>query len=85
MAADLVRFAEYELDLRGYQLRRSGRMLNLERFPMEVLFLLIAHRDRIVPRDEIVEKLWDKKPFLDTDNAINTAIRKIRLALKDDA
>jgi eukaryotic-like serine/threonine-protein kinase len=85
VAADLVRFAEYELDRRGYQLRRSGRVLNLERFPMEVLFLLIAHRDRIVSRDEIVEKLWDKKPFLDTDNAINTAIRKIRLALRDDA
>ena len=84
MATDLVRFGEYELDLRGYQLRRSGRVLKLERFPMEVLFLLIERRGEIVSREEIVEKLWDKKPFVDTDSAINTAIRKIRQSLKDD-
>lgn len=84
MTTDRVRFGEYELDLRGYQLRRSGRVLKLERFPMEVLFLLVERRGEIVSREEIVEKLWDKKPFLDTDSAINTAIRKIRQSLRDD-
>jgi DNA-binding winged helix-turn-helix (wHTH) protein/tetratricopeptide (TPR) repeat protein len=84
VTTDRVRFGEYELDLRGYQLRRSGRVLKLERFPMEVLFLLVERRGEIVSREEIVEKLWDKKPFLDTDSAINTAIRKIRQSLRDD-
>ena len=84
MAADLIRFDGFEVDLRGYQLRRSGRTLKLERIPMEVLFLLVERRGQLVTRDEIIEKLWGKDVFLDTDNAINTAIRKIRQALNDD-
>ena len=84
MAAGVVRFDEFEVDLRGYQLRRSGRTLKLERIPMEVLFLLVERRGQLVTREEIIEKLWGKDVFLDTDNAINTAIRKIRQALKDD-
>lgn len=84
MAADLVRFEDFELDLRAYQVRRSGRTLRLERIPMEVLFLLVERQGQLVTREEIIEKLWGKNVFLDTDNAINTAIRKIRLLLKDD-
>src|SRR6516225_2282221 len=82
--ADLVRFENFELDLRSYQVRRSGRTLRLERIPMEVLFLLVERRGQLVTREQIIEKLWGKDAFLDTDNAINTAIRKIRQALKDD-
>ena len=51
---------------------------------MEVLFLLAERRGQLVTREEIIEKLWGKNAFLDTDNAINTAIRKIRHVLKDD-
>ena len=84
MAADLVRFDDFELDLRSYQVRRSGQMLKLERIPMEVLFLLVQRRGQLVTREEIIGKLWGQDVFLDTDNAINTAIRKIRQLLKDD-
>jgi eukaryotic-like serine/threonine-protein kinase len=84
VAADLVRFEDFELDLRSYQVRRSGRTLRLERIPMEVLFLLVQRRGQLVTREEIIEKLWGKNAFLDTDNAINTAIRKTRQVLKDD-
>jgi len=51
---------------------------------MEVLFLLVERRGQLVTREEIIEKLWGKNVFLDTDNAINTAIRKIRQVLKDE-
>ena len=84
MAADIVRFGDFELDLRSYQVRRSGQVLKLERIPLEVLCLLVERRGQLVAREEIIEKLWGKNVFLDTDNAINTAIRKIRQVLKDD-
>jgi DNA-binding winged helix-turn-helix (wHTH) protein len=84
VATDLVTFEDFELDLRSYQVRRSGRTLKLERIPMEVLFLLVERRGQLVTREEIIEKLWGKNAFLDTDNAINTAIRKIRQVLNDD-
>ncbi len=82
---DRVRFGEdFELDVRSYQLRRAGRVLKLERIPMDVLLLLIGERGQLVSRDQIIEKVWGKDVFLDTDNSINAAIRKIRQALKDD-
>ena len=84
MAPDLLKFEDFELDLRSYQVRHAGRTLKLERIPMEVLFLLAERRGQLVTREEIIEKLWGKNVILDTDNAINTAIRKIRLVLKDD-
>ncbi len=84
MSEELIRFEDFELDPRAYQMRRSGRTLKLERIPMEVLLLLAERRGQLVTREEIIEKLWGKDVFLDTDNAINTAIRKIRQVLKDD-
>src|SRR5262249_8690934 len=52
--------------------------------PMEVLILLIEYRGQLVTRDQIVERVWGKETFLDTDNSINVAIRKIRQVLDDD-
>ena len=51
---------------------------------MELLILLVAQRDQLVGREEIISRLWGKDVFLDTEQGINTAIRKIRLTLGDD-
>ena len=75
---------DFELDLRAYQLRRAGCVLKLEPTPMELLLFLLEHRGELVTRDQIVERIWGKDVFLDTDNSINGAIRKIRQVLKDD-
>jgi len=82
---ETIRFGEdFELDFRAYELRRSGRVLRLEHIPMEVLLFLVEQRGQLVSRERIVEKIWGKGTFLDTDNSINGAIRKIRQVLKDD-
>src|ERR1700735_4397387 len=81
-----IQFGEgYELDLRPRRLRRGSHVLKLERIPLEILVLLVEHKDGIVTRDEIVSRIWGKGIFLDTDNSIRGAIRKLRQALKDDA
>lgn len=82
---ELVRFGEdFELDVRVYELRRAGRTVKLERIPMELLLLLIEHRGELVTRKQIVERIWGQEVFLDTDNSINAAIRKLRQALRDN-
>ena len=81
-----IRFGEdFELDIATCTLRRAGRVLKLERIPMEVLLFLLEQRGQLVTRDQIVERIWGKDVFLDTDNSINGAIRKVRQVLKDDA
>lgn len=80
-----MRFGQdFELDLRAYQVRRSGRVLKLERIPMELLLFLVEQRGELVTREQIVARIWGPGVFLDTDNSINGAIRKIRQVLKDD-
>jgi DNA-binding winged helix-turn-helix (wHTH) protein/tetratricopeptide (TPR) repeat protein len=82
---DKIEFGEgFELNLRAYQLRQSGRVLKLEPTPMELLLFLVEHKGELITRDQIVEKIWGQGVFFDTDNSINGAIRKIRQALKDD-
>ena len=80
-----IKFGEdFEFDSRACRLRRSGRVLKLERIPMEILAVLVEQRGQLVSREHIVERIWGKDVFLDTDNSINGAIRKVRQALRDN-
>src|SRR5258708_2004848 len=51
---------------------------------MELLILLLQRHGELVSREEIAECLWGKGVFLDIDHSINTAVRKIRVVLRDD-
>jgi TolB-like protein/DNA-binding winged helix-turn-helix (wHTH) protein/Flp pilus assembly protein TadD len=75
---------ELQLDLGRYELRQGGRVLKLEKIPMELFILLAERKDQLVTREQIVDRLWGKEIFLDTEQGINTAVRKIRQLLRDD-
>ena len=75
---------QFVLDLNRYELTRGGKSLRMERIPMDLLILLVREGGRLVGREEIIERLWGKDVHFDTDNSINTAIRKIRRALGED-
>lgn len=82
----IIRFGEgLELDARAWELRRAGQPQKLERIPMAILLFLAQQRGQLVSREQIVEKVWGKVVYLDTDNSINGAMRKIRQALGDDS
>src|SRR5215469_14077669 len=83
MSGPILRFNDTELDVRRYELRRNGSLLRLERLPMELLILLASRQGELVTREEVIERLWGKGVHLDADQGINTAIRKIRLCLRD--
>ena len=48
-----IKFAEFELDLQAYVLRRRDGPLRLEKLPMEVLILLVQRAGTLVQRSEI--------------------------------
>ena len=80
-----MQFGTFVLDVDQYELTRDGKAVRLERIPMDLLILLVREKGRLVSREEIIERLWGKNLFFDTDNSINTAVRKIRNSLGDDA
>jgi TolB-like protein/DNA-binding winged helix-turn-helix (wHTH) protein/Flp pilus assembly protein TadD len=77
------RFRDFVLDVDAYELRRNGHRVRLERQPMDLLILLVGRRGQLVSRSEIVDALWAKDVFVDVENGVNTAIRKLRQALRD--
>ncbi len=77
------RFRDFELDVAACELRRAGQPLRLERRPMDLLILLVERRHELVSRDEIVQRLWGSRTFVDVEMGVNTAIRKVRQALGD--
>jgi Tol biopolymer transport system component/DNA-binding winged helix-turn-helix (wHTH) protein len=83
--SSVLQFGEFELDVRNHRLRRSGSELKLERIPMELLILLATRPGELVRREEIIQELWGDEINVDTENAINTAVRKIRQVLGDDS
>jgi Tol biopolymer transport system component/DNA-binding winged helix-turn-helix (wHTH) protein len=77
-------FGEFTLDQASYRLQRGDRLLRLEKLPMELLILLVQRQGELVLREEIAGHIWGGEVFLDVDHSINTAIRKIRQALRDN-
>ncbi len=78
-------FGDFDVDVGAYELRRLGRPVRLSRQSMELLLFLIERRGLLVTRSEIVDRLWGKDVFVDVETGINTAISRIRQALRDSA
>lgn len=81
--AHTFRFADFELDVAAYSLRRQGQPIRLERRPMDLLILLVERHRELVSRAEIVERVWGEGVFVDAETGINTAMRKVRQILGD--
>jgi len=77
----MFRFSEFELNLDRYELRRDGTPVKAEPRVLEVLNYLVEHRDRVVPKEELLDKLWPDVHV--SESALTTAIRDARRALGD--
>jgi TolB-like protein/DNA-binding winged helix-turn-helix (wHTH) protein len=82
---DRVRFGVFEFDYRTGELRRHGRSLRLEPQPAKVLTVLIRNAGEVVTRQDLVREVWGTETFVDFAQGLNYAIRRIRIALDDDA
>jgi DNA-binding winged helix-turn-helix (wHTH) protein len=73
------------LDFGRFQLSRGGNPVRLEGLPLQLLMYLVEHHRQLVTREQIASELWGKDVFVDIEQGINTAVRKIRIALEDDS
>src|SRR5687768_11913146 len=85
VAVNLLRFGLFELDLAAHELRRSGHRVHLQDMPLRVLQMLLERPNDLVTRAAFFERLWPHDASGILDDNLNTAIRKLRLALNDSA
>ena len=78
-------FLEFELDFGRFQLCRRSKPVRIETLPLQLLMLLVESPGLLLTREQIADRLWGKDVFVDVEQGINTAVRKIRQALKDNS
>lgn len=81
----IFHFGVFELNSHTGELRKHGVKLKLQDQPLQVLTLLLEHPGEVVTRSDIQKRLWPENTYVDFDNAINSAIRKLRDALGDSS
>ncbi len=84
-APQRYRFGIYEADAGSGELTRDGVKVKLQEQPFQVLLLMLERPGEIVTREELQQRLWPADTFVDFDHSLNTAINKLREALRDSA
>ena len=81
----LVRFANFEVNLRAGELRREGSKVRLQEQPFLLLAVLLESAGEVVTREELRKRLWSEDTFVDFDHRLAVAVSKLRDALRDSA
>jgi DNA-binding winged helix-turn-helix (wHTH) protein/Flp pilus assembly protein TadD len=81
----MVRFGPFETDLRTAETRKYGIRVKLGGQPTAILMALLERPGEVVSRDELRERLWAQNTFVEFENGLNSAIKKLRSALGDSA
>ena len=79
----MIQFADYELDSDRHRLSRGGRELHAEPKVLSVLSYLVRHRDRVVPKEELLDELWEERHV--SESALTRVIRDLRRLLDDSS
>jgi TolB-like protein/DNA-binding winged helix-turn-helix (wHTH) protein/Flp pilus assembly protein TadD len=81
----VLRFDNFELDLRAGELRKGGVKLRLQGQPIQVLAALLNSAGELVTREELRAQVWPAETFVDFDHSLHNAIARLREALGDSA
>ena len=81
----VLRFDNFELDLRAGELRKGGVKLRLQGQPIQVLAALLNSAGALVTREELRAQVWPAETFVDFDHGLHNAIARLRETLGDSA
>ena len=78
-----VRFDLFEVDFQAGELRKQGAKVKLQEQPFQVLQMLLEHPGEVVTRDELQKRIWPTDTFVDFEQGLYNAIKRLREALGD--
>ncbi|HEV2424089.1 MAG TPA: winged helix-turn-helix domain-containing protein [Terriglobia bacterium] len=81
----ILRFGPFQCDLVSGELRRNGAKIYLADQPLCILRMLLEHPGELITRQELQEKLWPGQEYGLFEDGLNTAVNKLRAALRDKA
>jgi TolB-like protein/Flp pilus assembly protein TadD len=81
----VLRFGLLEVDFRAGELRKQGVKIKLQKQPLQVLKMLLTRPGEVVTRQELQKAIWSPDTFVDFDQGLYRAIKRLRQALNDSA
>src|SRR6266566_1928911 len=84
-SVSVYRFGVFQVNLRSRELRKSGIPLRLKGKPFQVLVELLRRPGEVVTREELCRQLWPAGTFVDFDEGLNSAAKRLRAALGDSS
>ncbi len=85
MPQNVYRFATYTVDTSAHVLMEGDAHLSIQEQPFQVLLALLENAGEVVTREALRLRLWGTTTFVDFDQSLNSAMRRLRLALKDNS
>ncbi|HUO40721.1 MAG TPA: winged helix-turn-helix domain-containing protein, partial [Mycobacterium sp.] len=85
MADRVYKFAQFELNYAAGELRSGNSTIRLQEKALLLLGALLDHPQQLVTREQLRERMWDRRTVVDFGQGINVAVGKVRDALGDSA
>ncbi len=85
MGQAVYRFGNFEVDTGAHALLKDGARLSIQEQPFQVLLALVENPGQVVTREALRVRLWGTDTFVDFDQSLNSALRRLRLALDDNS
>ncbi len=80
---DVYKFGQFKADASRGELEKAGTKIRLQEKPFRVLMILLENADQVVSREELRNRLWPADTFVEFDDGLNAAVKKLRIALGD--
>jgi TolB-like protein len=81
----VLRFGSFEVNLSTGELRKRGIRLPMQEQPLRILAALAERPGEVVSREDLCRRLWPGGTFVDFEHSLNAAVRRLRVALGDEA
>jgi len=81
----VISFESFEFHPAVEELRRNGKRVDIQDMPLKVLAMVLEQPGKLIRRETFFEQLWPEDETGILDDNLNTAVRKLRLALEDSA
>jgi DNA-binding response OmpR family regulator len=76
-------FGDIEIDFVGFKIKRRGKEIELTSLEMDILRYFILHRGEVVPRNDLLDKIWGYESY-PTTRTIDNHILKLRKKIEED-
>ena len=85
MSGTVYRFRGFTVNPGAHGLLKEGLRIPIQEQPFQVLLALLACPGQVVTRESLRCHLWGTDTFVDFDQSLNSAVRRLRLALEDNS